>query len=329
MFHSCSCELSVHAKGAPKPHCSGAFGPLLQHRPEAGFGSGPVRVRDARGAGPARVSVAWIPPRSSSGGLRASCRVAAVARTGGRSSFSEEPEEERAPNSGPGTPAPEPRGRRVSPAPQADQPALSRSAAHLDSSQLGPGLRRAMPLPDTMFCAQQIHIPPELPDILKQFTKAAIRTQPADVLQWSAGYFSALSRGDPLPVKDRIEMPMATQKTDTGLTQGLLKVLHKQCSHKEYVELADLEQKWKNLCLPVEKFRALLQLDPCENKIEGIKFLALGCSMLGGSSQRPLEESPVLRIAGWRAVGRGSAPQVEVVGQDPDSDHGLRRCRYR
>ncbi|XP_060151373.1 ropporin-1-like protein isoform X4 [Globicephala melas] len=97
-----------------------------------------------------------------------------------------------------------------------------------------------MPLPDTMFCAQQIHIPPELPDILKQFTKAAIRTQPADVLQWSAG-------------------------------------------HKEYVELADLEQKWKNLCLPVEKFRALLQLDPCEDKIEEIKFLALGCSMLGGS----------------------------------------------
>nr|XP_020032450.1 ropporin-1-like protein [Castor canadensis] len=140
-----------------------------------------------------------------------------------------------------------------------------------------------MPLPDTMFCAQQIHIPPELPDILKQFTKAAIRTQPADVLQWSAGYFSALSRGDPLPVKDRIEMPVATQKTDTGLTQGLLKVLHKQCSHKRFMDLADLEQKWKNLCLPVEKFRAILQLDPCEEKIEWIKFLALGCSTLGGS----------------------------------------------
>uniref|UniRef100_A0A5F5Q0S8 Ropporin-1-like protein n=1 Tax=Equus caballus TaxID=9796 RepID=A0A5F5Q0S8_HORSE len=140
-----------------------------------------------------------------------------------------------------------------------------------------------MPLPDSMFCAQQIHIPPELPDILKQFTKAAIRTQPADVLQWSAGYFSALARGDPLPVKDRIEMPVATQKTDTGLTQGLLKVLHKQCGHKQYVDLADLEQKWKNLCLPVEKFRALLQLDPCGKNMEWMKFLALGCSMLGGS----------------------------------------------
>ncbi|KAM6156691.1 ropporin-1-like protein [Erethizon dorsatum] len=140
-----------------------------------------------------------------------------------------------------------------------------------------------MPLPDTMFCAQQIHIPHELPDILKQFTKAAIRTQPADLLQWSAGYFLALSQGDPLPVKDRVEMPMATQKTDTGLTQGLLKVLHKQCSHKPDVTLADLEQKWRTLCLPVQKLRALLQLDPCEDRIEWLKFLALGCSTLGGS----------------------------------------------
>ena len=93
-------------------------------------------------------------------------------------------------NSGPGTPAPEPLGRRVSRAPQADRFALPLPLSPGSTPwffQLGSGLRRAMPLPDTMFCAQQIHIPPELPDILKQFTKAAIRTQPADVLQWSAG----------------------------------------------------------------------------------------------------------------------------------------------
>ncbi|EPY72931.1 hypothetical protein CB1_064113044 [Camelus ferus] len=130
-------------------------------------------------------------------------------------------------------------------------------AAHLDSSQPSPGLRRAMPLPDTMFCAQQIHIPPELPDILKQFTKAAIRTQPADVLQWSAGYFSALSRGDPLPVKDRIEMPVATQKTDTGLTQGLLKVLHKQSlttAMKHLCEILTSDPEGGAACIPFETF---------------------------------------------------------------------------
>uniref|UniRef100_A0A8C4VV98 Ropporin-1-like protein n=1 Tax=Gopherus evgoodei TaxID=1825980 RepID=A0A8C4VV98_9SAUR len=139
-----------------------------------------------------------------------------------------------------------------------------------------------MPLPDTMFCAQQINIPPDLPDILKQFTKAAIRTQPHDVLQWSAGYFSALSKGEPLPVKDRIEMPVATQKTDTGLTPGLLKVLHKQVQANPYLT-HKLEKKWKHLCLPVEQLRALLQLDNFGDEVEWLKVLALGCSILGGS----------------------------------------------
>lgn len=41
-------------------------------------------------------------------------------------------------------------------------------------------------------------------------------------------YFSALSKGEPLPVKQRLEIPVATQKTDTGLTPNLLKNLHEQ-----------------------------------------------------------------------------------------------------
>ncbi len=45
----------------------------------------------------------------------------------------------------------------------------------MDSTEAGP-----------MYSAEQIKIPPDLPDILKEYTKAAIRTQPADVLQWSA-----------------------------------------------------------------------------------------------------------------------------------------------
>lgn len=39
---------------------------------------------------------------------------------------------------------------------------------------------------DKMYCAQQISIPTELPNLLKNFTKAAIRTQPKDLLLWSA-----------------------------------------------------------------------------------------------------------------------------------------------
>ncbi|XP_077951885.1 ropporin-1-like protein isoform X4 [Gasterosteus aculeatus] len=86
---------------------------------------------------------------------------------------------------------------------------------------------KAMPLPDTMFCAQQIDIAQELPDILKNFTKAAVRTQPEDLLLWSAAYFTALSKGERLPVKDRLELNV-THKTDSAMTPGLLKTLHKQ-----------------------------------------------------------------------------------------------------
>ncbi|XP_032844962.1 ropporin-1-like protein [Tyto alba] len=140
-----------------------------------------------------------------------------------------------------------------------------------------------MPLPETMFCAQQIKIPPELPDILKQFTKAAIRTQPRDVLRWSAAYFSALSKGEPLPVKERIEMPLPTEKTDAGLTPGLLKILHKQLSPKGMVSVAELKERWQHLCLPEEQLKAILQLDDFGEEVEWMKVLALGCSVLGGS----------------------------------------------
>ncbi|XP_073440188.1 ropporin-1-like protein [Dendrobates tinctorius] len=140
-----------------------------------------------------------------------------------------------------------------------------------------------MPLPEPMFCAQQIHIPPELPDLLKQFTKAAIRTQPHDVLQWSAAYFHSLSRGEPLPVTDRVELPVATQRNDSGLSPGLLRVLHRQLSGRVLVPVEELEQRWRAVCLPQAQLLGLLELDPPGTQVEWMKFLALACSALGGS----------------------------------------------
>ncbi|XP_036934253.1 ropporin-1-like protein isoform X1 [Acanthopagrus latus] len=141
----------------------------------------------------------------------------------------------------------------------------------------------AMPLPDTMYCAQQINIPPQLPDILKNFTKAAIRTQPKDLLLWSAAYFRALSEGECLPVKDRLEMNVATQKTDTGLTPGLLKILNKQLSPMQTCRKEEVEKKWRGLCLPMDQFEALLSLGGFSSDIDWMGFFALGCSALGGT----------------------------------------------
>lgn len=41
-------------------------------------------------------------------------------------------------------------------------------------------------------------------------------------------YFTALSEGEPLPVKDRLEISAKTPNTESTLTPGLLKVLHEQ-----------------------------------------------------------------------------------------------------
>ena len=110
---------------------------------------------------------------------------------------------------------------------------------------------------EPMYCSQQIKIPPELPDIMKQFTKAAIRTQPPDVLKWSAGYFQALANGETLPVKERLETAVATQKTDTGLTPGLVSVLHRQLGTRQEVTYNELFEKWQALCLPTGTFSFL------------------------------------------------------------------------
>ncbi|KAJ3244855.1 Ropporin-1-like protein [Borealophlyctis nickersoniae] len=39
-----------------------------------------------------------------------------------------------------------------------------------------------------LYTSEQIRIPPDLPDILKNYTKHIIRTQPADILASSAEY---------------------------------------------------------------------------------------------------------------------------------------------
>jgi hypothetical protein len=39
---------------------------------------------------------------------------------------------------------------------------------------------------EPLYCAEQIHVPEGLPDLLKEYTKAVIREQPADVTAWSA-----------------------------------------------------------------------------------------------------------------------------------------------
>jgi len=137
------------------------------------------------------------------------------------------------------------------------------------------------PHPDEpYYCSQQIEIPPQLPDCLKQFTKAAIRTQPKDVLIWAASYFNALANGQVPPVKERLEMKVATNKTDTGLTPGLIAVLHKQLGSNDILTSDEILEKWLQLALPKEQFDELLRLGGFKDKVKWLHFVSMAASAI-------------------------------------------------
>lgn len=139
-----------------------------------------------------------------------------------------------------------------------------------------------MPLEETMFNRAQMHVPSELPEILKQFTKAAIRTQPENLLIWSSAYFQALKNGEPLPVKTRYEMG-----TSTGLTFGILNILNRQLGlpRQQPVPMKELREKWQDLGLTEECLDKIcvsgnFNLQQTDGQIDMEKFVAIAASSL-------------------------------------------------
>lgn len=73
-----------------------------------------------------------------------------------------------------------------------------------------------------------IIVPDSLPEILKKYVKAAIRSQPEDIVSWSAEYFKSA---------DRQYVSLATKKSiNTKQTQDrtLFRILAFQVSNRKY-----------------------------------------------------------------------------------------------
>lgn len=127
------------------------------------------------------------------------------------------------------------------------------------------------PISDDIYCSQQIRVPPALPDILKAYTKAAIRTQPRDLLRWSSAYFGALATGQEPPAKQRLEtkslsrnldllpyLSSALTTTSCHLTPELLRALHRQFGVHAVVTADAVRQAWRSLGQPASEAEQLL-----------------------------------------------------------------------
>ncbi|KAF5290047.1 hypothetical protein FQA39_LY14828 [Lamprigera yunnana] len=109
-----------------------------------------------------------------------------------------------------------------------------------------------------IYCSQQINIPPTFPYLLRQYAKAAIRTQPNDLLRWSTAYFRCLALNLPPPVKPRLEYPIP--RSHHGLTPGWLRALMCQFQNNLTIPFRVLWDRWIGACLEHEHLIEMLVL---------------------------------------------------------------------
>ncbi|XP_036761448.2 ropporin-1A [Manis pentadactyla] len=134
---------------------------------------------------------------------------------------------------------------------------------------------------------KQICIPSELPELLKQFTKAAIRTQPPDLIPWAADYFGAVSHGEIPPVREESERVALSNWAE--LTPELLKILHFRVAGRLIIHVDELAHMWKVLSLPTDLFNSMMNVGRFTEEIEWLKFLTLACSSLGVTIAKTLK----------------------------------------
>ncbi|KAF3420500.1 hypothetical protein E2986_03999 [Frieseomelitta varia] len=129
---------------------------------------------------------------------------------------------------------------------------------------------------------REVIVPPSLPLILKEFCKAAIRTQPYDLLRWSTSYFQALADGEEPPTKLRLEYP--PPNTASGLTLGFLRILLRQFGdYNKSLSVETILRRWDCLCLDRRDLNLILMIGKFRRKCQVKKFLAIAVGLLGSS----------------------------------------------
>lgn len=81
-----------------------------------------------------------------------------------------------------------------------------------------------------------------------------IRTQPFDIVCWSAAYFRCMANNIQPPTKSRFE----GNSSDGRLTKEFLKTLVKQIGKGYFVDRGLLQMRWKGLGLPQHELLMLL-----------------------------------------------------------------------
>ncbi|KAJ3323208.1 Ropporin-1-like protein [Blyttiomyces sp. JEL0837] len=163
---------------------------------------------------------------------------------------------------------------------------------------------------EPLYTAEQIKIPPELPDILKNYTKHIIRTQPGDIISSSAEYFGRLAK----------------QKTQLGkrLTTMQLETFYNKFVRidKVMVTKKDVEDACAQASVPITQMNDIIKLGNwAGEKIPWLKFWALLVASASGTLAATIEQVCLLLGDDGKVT---TSPLIEIIQflteRDPNSD---------
>ncbi|KAJ3063067.1 Ropporin-1-like protein [Podochytrium sp. JEL0797] len=159
---------------------------------------------------------------------------------------------------------------------------------------------------EPLYCAEQIKIPADLPDILKNYTKHIIRTQPADIMTSSAEYFGRLAK----------------QRTQIGkkLTNHQLEAFYFKVSKLDRDQLTrkEVEDACNNATItPAQVTDVITMGDWTGEKIPWLKFWALLVASASGTFIGTIES--VCHLLSDNGM-LPSAPLLEIMQYMADRD---------
>ncbi|TPX35443.1 hypothetical protein SmJEL517_g02180 [Synchytrium microbalum] len=171
-----------------------------------------------------------------------------------------------------------------------------------------------------IYCAEQIRIPPELPDLLKSFTKHIIRTQPGNLLAASAEYFQRLSK-----VKTDDASGNGAQAANPAPSATLSKI-HLEAFYQKFangnvevVSKREIENAARGANIAADAVRDVMLLGEWTERVPWLKFWAL----LAASTTNTLDAA--VFVAAEVLADQGRVPTAIIVevlsflGQrDPD-----------
>ncbi|KAJ3228675.1 Ropporin-1-like protein [Chytriomyces hyalinus] len=152
---------------------------------------------------------------------------------------------------------------------------------------------------EPLYCAEQIKIPPDLPDILKNYTKHIIRTQPTDIMTCSAEYFGRLAK----------------QRTQLGkkLTNHQLEAFYTKVSKldRDMLTRKEIEDGCTNASISPAQISDVIALGGWTGeKVPWLKFWALLVASASGTFVATIEMVVQLLSDNGNVP---SAPVIEII----------------